>query len=72
MGYYCPTLFKDAHAYARRCQIFQVNVGREGRFLFPLQPVMVQNAFEQWGLNVAGEINTNSSKLHKYIITATD
>ena len=35
-GYYWPTLFKDAHAYARRCQIFQVNAGRERRPAFPL------------------------------------
>ena len=27
-GYYWPTLFKDAHAYAQKCKIFQVNVGR--------------------------------------------
>ena len=28
VGYYCPTLFRDAHAYARKCQIYQVNAGR--------------------------------------------
>ena len=72
VGYYWPTLFKDAHAYARRCQIFQVNVGREIRHTFPLQPVTFQNPFEQWGLDVVGEINPNSSKLHKYILSTTD
>ena len=54
VGYYCPTLFKDAHAYARRCQFFQVNAGRERRPAFPLQPVTVQNPFEQWGLDIVG------------------
>ena len=58
-GYYWPTLFKDAYAYARRCQIFQVNAGRERRLAFPLQPVTVQSPFEQWGLDVVGEINEN-------------
>ena len=71
-GYYWPTLFKDAHAHARKCQIRQVNVGRERRPTFPLQLVTIKNLFKQWGLDVVGEINLNSSKLHKYILTATD
>ena len=29
-GYSWPTLFRDADAYARKCQICQVNAGREG------------------------------------------
>ena len=33
---------------------------------------MVQSPFEQWGLDVVSEINPNSSKLHKYILTTTD
>ena len=72
LGYYWPTLFKYAHAYARRCQIFQVNARRERRLALPLHLVMVQSPFEQWGLDVVGEINPNSSKLYKYILTTTD
>ena len=49
-----------------------MNVGRERRPTFPLHPVTIENPFEQWGLDVVGEINLNSSKLHKYILTATD
>ena len=71
-GYYWPTLFKDAHAHARKYEICQVNAGRERRPAFPLQLVTIDNPFEQWGLDVVGEINPNSSKLHKYIITTTD
>ena len=71
-GYYWPTLFKDAHAHARKCQICQVNGGRERSFAFPLHPVTIENPFEQWGLDVVGEINLNSLKLHKYILTTTD
>ena len=66
------SLFKDAHAHAQKCEICQVNAGKERRFAFPLQPVTIENPFEQWGLDVVGEINLNSSKLHKYILTATD
>ena len=72
VGYYWPTLFKDEHAHAHKCQICQVNVGRERRLAFLLQPVTIKIPFEQWGLDVIGEINMNSSKLHNYILTATD
>jgi len=66
-GYYWPTLFNDAHAHVGKCQICQVNTGREGRSAFPLHPITIENPFEQWVLDVVGEINLNSSKLHKYI-----
>ena len=49
-----------------------MSVGREKRVTFPLQSITVENPFEQWGLDVVGEINPNSSKLHKYILTTTD
>ena len=39
---------------------------------FPLQPVNIQQPFEQWGLDIIGEIVPNSSKQHKYILTTTD
>ena len=71
VGYYWPTLFRDAHAHAWKCEICQVNVGRERRPAFPLQPITIENPFEQSGLDMVGEINPNSSKLHKYILTAT-
>ena len=71
-GYYWPTLFKHAHAHAWKCQICRVNASRERRSAFPLHPVTIENPFEQWGLDVVGEINLNSLKLHKYILTATD
>ena len=49
-----------------------MNAGKEKRPTFPLQPVAIQNPFEQWGLDVVGEINPNSFKLHKYILIAND
>jgi hypothetical protein len=33
-----------------------------------LQPVTISRPFEQWGIDVIGEINPNSSKKHKYIL----
>ena len=49
-----------------------MNAGRERRPAFPLQPVMIENPFEQWGLDMVDDINPNSSKMHKYILTAID
>lgn len=52
--YYWLTLFKDSHAHVCKCQICQVNASRERRHAFPLQPVTIENPFEQWGLDVVG------------------
>ena len=49
-----------------------MNASREWRPALPLQPVTIENPFKQWGLDVVGEINPNSSKLHKYILTTID
>jgi hypothetical protein len=49
-----------------------VNAGRERIFAFPLQPMTIENPFEQWGLDVVGEINPIYLKLHKYILIATN
>jgi hypothetical protein len=46
--------------------------GKEKRSAIPLQPVTVSKPFEQWGLDIIGEITPSSSKLHKYILTTTD
>jgi hypothetical protein len=62
VGYYWPTFFKDAHAYARRCKIYQKCVGCEKKPAVPLQPVIVEEPFEQWGLDIIGEINPHSFK----------
>ena len=72
VGYYWETLFKYAHEYARKCKVCQTAVGRKRKVTFPLQPVNIQQPFEQWGLDIIGEITPNSSKQHKYILTATD
>jgi hypothetical protein len=71
-GYYWPTLFRDTHEYVRKCQSCQTSSGRQRKPAFPLQPVNIEQPFEQWGLDIIGEITPHSSKQHKYILTATD
>jgi hypothetical protein len=34
-GYYWPTMFRDAHAYARKCEECQKSTGREKKHAFP-------------------------------------
>ena len=72
VGYYWPTLFKDAHAHVSKCEECQKSVGMEKRPTFTLQHVGVENPFQQWGGYVIVEIHPASSGKHKYIITATD
>jgi len=40
--------------------------------VFPLQPIVIERPFQQWGLDMIGEINPISSQLHKYILTTVD
>ena len=69
---YWPTLFKDAYAFARKCQECQRADERLKKAALPLQPVIVEVPFKQWGLDIVGPITPASSQHHKYILTATD
>lgn len=71
-GFYWPTLFKDDHAYMWKCPTCQIHAGRQARSATPLQPITFEEPFQQWGLDVIGEIMLKSSKQHRYILTATD
>jgi hypothetical protein len=44
--YYWPTLFKDAHTYARNYKTCQISTGKEKKAAVPLQPVTVSRPFE--------------------------
>ena len=71
-GYYCPTLFNNAHAHVKKCDIFQRCGGRQAKAVGQLNPVMITEPFEQWGIDIIGEIKPINSLQHKYILTATD
>jgi hypothetical protein len=49
-----------------------MSAGKEKKVAIPLQPMSISRPFEQWGIDIIGDINPNSSKQHKYILTATD
>lgn len=71
-GYYWPTLFKDSFSYVRTCQPCQLLAGKPKVHTLPLQPVVVETPFQQWGLDFIGEFKNNSSNGHKWILTCTD
>ena len=58
--YYFPTLFRDSHAYVGKCDVCQRSGSRLSREAGPLQPVIILEPFEQWGIEIIGEINPNS------------
>jgi len=72
VGDYWPTLFMDAHAYAYKCYVCQTCVGQDRKSAAPLQPIVVEEPFQQWGLDVIVDTFTHSSKQHIYILTSTN
>ena len=45
-GYYWSNLFKDAHAYVRKCDTCQRSGGRQAKAILPLQLVIIWEPFE--------------------------
>ncbi|XP_059279593.1 uncharacterized protein LOC132033598 [Lycium ferocissimum] len=69
-GFSLPTLFKDAHAFARECE----NCYRTENILkhheMPLNSILEIEVFDCWGINFMGPYI--SSKENKYILVAVD
>ena len=65
-------MFKDPHYFTRKCDICQRSGGILSKAVGPLQDIIILELFEQWGKDIIGEINPNSSLQHRYILTATD
>ena len=71
LGYYWPSLFKDAKQYVKRCDSCQ-RVGRPTLSNeMTLQPQVCIKPFEKWALDFVGPINPPSNQ-KKYILVCTD
>lgn len=69
--FYWPTMFKDAQAYAHKCLVFQKCARRNKKSAAPLQPIAMEESFQQWGLDVIGEKFLHLSKQYHYTLIGT-
>ena len=60
-GYFWPTLFKDLHAYVRKCDACQRYAQNDLRMEMPLHLSLPLVPFEKWGIGYVGPIRPNSS-----------
>ena len=70
--FYCPSIFSDIYKEItnfHQCKIFD---GKIKLTPLPLDPISVEEPFQQWGLDFIGEINPNSFGQHRWILIATD
>lgn len=56
----------------RTCKECQYYTGRCRKEAMPLQPIVVEEPFAQWGLDFIGMINPPSSAGNKWILTTTE
>jgi hypothetical protein len=71
-SYYWPTLFRDTHSFVRACEACQRFEGKQKLPTLPLDPVIVEAPFQQWGLDFIGQFSQSSSAGHTWILVATD
>jgi hypothetical protein len=71
-GYYWPTIFSDTHRYVRACHPCQFFVGKQRLHDLPLKTIIVEEPFQQWGLDFIGEFKDNSSNGYRWILTTTN
>jgi hypothetical protein len=70
-GFYWPSMFKDSYAMIMKCVSCQQCLGKMKRSVMLLQPVIVEQFFSQWRLDVVRTINLKSSKGNMYILMDT-
>jgi hypothetical protein len=71
-GYYLPKIFIDMYKEVSSCHKCHIFDGRRKLQTLPLNSILAEAPFMQWGLVFIGEINPPSSVQQKWILTATD
>ncbi|GJX98688.1 reverse transcriptase domain-containing protein [Tanacetum coccineum] len=69
-GFYCPSVFKDANEYVRRCGACQRSGNISSRNEMPQNNIQVCEVFDVWGLDFMGPFP--QSRGNKYILVAVD
>ena len=71
-SFFWPMLFKDAHAYVKKCAACQQYVRDDLRMEPLLHVSLPLIPFEKWGIDNIGEVHLHSSKGMAYMVVATE
>ena len=69
-GFYWPSLFKEAHQMCRVCDRCQRLGKLSSRHMMPLNPILVVDLFDVWGIDFMGPFPTSYG--HTYILVGVD
>ncbi|XP_070029181.1 uncharacterized protein [Nicotiana sylvestris] len=70
LGFYWPTLFKDAHLWIKGCDECNRTENISSRHKMPMNPIQEVEVFDVWGIDFMGPFV--SSYGNKYILIAVD
>ena len=72
-GLWWRTIMRDAHRYAKECDICQRTGQPQPSARMPHQPVLPLEPFQKWGLDFVGPFKPAAAQTgNRYIIVATD
>ncbi|KAG9442397.1 hypothetical protein H6P81_018251 [Aristolochia fimbriata] len=72
LGYYWPTMLRDAIEMTRTCKPCQLHSNYIHQPPVPLHPTVASWPFEAWGMDIIGPITPKSDSDWQYILAATD
>lgn len=65
-------MFKSIYKWVSNCEKCKLFIGKPQLATLPLKLVIIEEPFQQWGLDFIGPINPNSSVGHTHFLIATD
>ena len=71
LGYYWPTLLRDAVSFTRQCKSCQFNAPNVPKPSQPLETMVNPCPFAQWGLDLIGPMPKGTGGV-EYVVVATD
>ncbi|KAG9447255.1 hypothetical protein H6P81_013383 [Aristolochia fimbriata] len=72
LGYYWPSMLRDAIEVARTCKQCQLHADYIHQAPEPLHPTVASWPFEAWGMDIIGPISPKFDSDRQYILAATD
>ncbi|KAG9442391.1 hypothetical protein H6P81_018245 [Aristolochia fimbriata] len=72
LGYYWPSMLRDAIKMARTCKQCQLHADYIHQAPEPLHPTVASWPFEAWGMDIIGPISPKFDSDWQYILAATD